>query len=154
MSTINKEEIEKFSKLSEEWWDPSGKFAPLHKLNPIRLEFIKTQLILYFRLNEKSQEPLGNLDILDIGCGGGILSEPISRLGANVTGMDAAKKNINVAKIHSKQMGLKINYINSSPENFKGSKKFDVILNMEIIEHVLNPDLFVKSCAKLLKKMV
>ena len=140
-NTINKKEIEKFSKIADEWWDPLGKFKPLHKFNPIRIKYIKENLIAHFKLN-KSNKPLKNLEILDIGCGGGLLSEPISRLGAKVTGIDASKNNINVAKHHLKKSKLKIKYLNCSPENFKITKKFDVILNMEIVEHVENVENF------------
>ena len=134
-TTINKKEIEKFSKIADEWWNPTGKFKPLHKFNPIRIKYIKENLIEHFSL-KKNNKPLKNLEILDIGCGGGLLSEPMSRLGANVTGIDASKSNINIAKHHLKKSKLNINYLNCSPENLKTSKKFDVILNMEIVEHV------------------
>ena len=150
-NTINKEEIEKFSKIAEEWWNPEGKFKPLHKFNPIRILYLKENIIKTFKLNDK-KTPLKNLKILDIGCGGGLLSEPMCRLGATVTGIDASNKNINVAKLHSKKNNLKINYFCSSPENFKVKDKFDVILNMEIVEHVEDVSLFLKSCTKLLKK--
>ena len=116
MITINKKEIEKFSQLAEEWWNPNGKFAPLHKFNPVRIDFVREKLLSYFKLNSDSNEPLKNIDILDIGCGGGLLSEPMKRLGANITGIDASKKNIEIAKLHAKQMNLKINYLNSTPE--------------------------------------
>ena len=152
MKTINKKEIEKFSQLAGEWWDPKGKFAPLHKFNPIRIEYIREKLASYFKLNLNSSAPLKNINILDIGCGGGLLSEPITRLGADVTGIDASSKNIEIAKLHAKQMSLKINYINCTPENFKLEKKFDVILNMEIVEHVSNIDFFIQNCSKFLKK--
>ena len=128
-NTINKQEIEKFSKIADEWWNPQGKYRPLHKFNPARIQYIKENIIEHFKVSNKSS-PCKNLDILDIGCGGGLLCEPLSRLGANVTGIDASKKNINVAKIHSKKNKLKINYVCSSPENLILKKKFDVILNM------------------------
>jgi 2-polyprenyl-6-hydroxyphenyl methylase/3-demethylubiquinone-9 3-methyltransferase len=150
-STINKKEIDKFSKIAEDWWNPEGKFKPLHKFNPIRIKYIKDKILNHFKIlnNEK---PFKNLSILDIGCGGGLLSEPISRLGANITGIDASEKNINAAKIHAKQNNLKINYFCNSPENFKTDKKFDVILNMEIVEHVEDVDFFIKKSSELLKK--
>ena len=151
MNTINKKEIEKFSKIAEEWWNPNGKFKPLHKFNPIRIEYIKNNIIKDFNL-KLSDKPLKNIDILDIGCGGGLLSEPMCRLGANIVGIDASKKNIDVAKFHAKKNKLKINYITASPETLKNKKKFDVILNMEIIEHVEDIDLFIKESSKLLKK--
>ena len=150
-NTINNKEIEKFSKIAEEWWDPYGKFKPLHKFNPIRISYIKDNIINSFNL-KNTKKPLENVKILDIGCGGGLLSEPMSRLGAQVYGIDASEKNINVAKLHAKRNNLKINYFCSSPENFKTEIKFDVILNMEIVEHVEDIDFFLKSCTGLLKK--
>ena len=150
-NTINKKEIEKFSKIAEEWWDPEGKFRPLHKFNPIRISYIKNNIIDTFKL-KKGEKPLNKIKILDIGCGGGLLSEPMSRLGADVVGIDASQKNINIAKLHAKKSNLDINYFCISPENFQIDKKFDVILNMEIIEHVDNADFFLKSCSRLLKK--
>ena len=151
MSSINKKEIEKFSKMADEWWDPYGKFKPLHKFNPIRISYIKDNIISKFKLKNK-KKPLSGIDILDIGCGGGLLSEPMCRLGANVTGIDASSKNIKIAKLHSNKNNLKIKYLCSSPEKFKIQKKFDVILNMEIVEHVEDIDFFLKSSSKLLKK--
>ena len=151
MNSVNKKEIEKFSKMAAEWWDPSGKFKPLHKFNPIRIEYIKENIINSFKIKTK-KKPLDKINILDIGCGGGLLSEPMTRLGADVTGIDASIKNINIAKLHAKKNNLKINYLCSSPEKLKITKKFDVILNMEIVEHVEDIDFFLKSCSKLLKK--
>ena len=151
MNSVNKKEIEKFSKMAAEWWDPSGKFKPLHKFNPIRIRYIKENIISSFKLKSK-KKPLDKINILDIGCGGGLLSEPMTRLGANVTGIDASSKNINIAKLHAKKNKLKINYLCSSPEKLKIQKKFDVILNMEIIEHVEDINFFINSCSKLLKK--
>jgi 2-polyprenyl-6-hydroxyphenyl methylase/3-demethylubiquinone-9 3-methyltransferase len=151
MNSVNKKEIEKFSKMAAEWWDPSGKFKPLHKFNPIRIRYIKENIINSFKLKSK-KKPLDKINILDIGCGGGLLSEPMTRLGANVTGIDASSKNINIAKLHAKKNQLKINYLCSSPEKLKIQKKFDVILNMEIIEHVEDINFFINSCSKLLKK--
>ena len=151
MSSVNKKEIEKFSKMAAEWWDPDGKFKPLHKFNPIRIKYIKDNIIYSFKLKSK-EKPLQKINILDIGCGGGLLSEPMARLGANVTGIDASDKNIKIAKLHAKKNKLNINYFCSSPEKLKIKKKFDVILNMEIIEHVEDINFFIKSCSKLLKK--
>ncbi len=150
-NTINKKEIDKFSQIAEEWWDPIGKFKPLHKFNPIRISYIKDNIIQTFKLkNQKS--PLKNVKILDIGCGGGLLSEPMCRLGADVTGIDASSKNIKVAKLHAKKNNLKINYLCKSPEKLITKTKFDVILNMEIVEHVQDVGFFLKSCSNLLKK--
>ena len=151
MNTINYKEIEKFSKLSKEWWDPLGKFKPLHKFNPVRIKYIKQNIIEHFNI-VNSKNPLNNLSLLDVGCGGGLLSEPMCRLGAKVTGIDATKKNINIAKNHAKKNKLKINYVTTSPEKLKIKNKFDVILNMEIVEHVSDLNYFIKSCANLLKK--
>ncbi len=151
MTSVNKKEIDKFSKMANEWWDPEGKFKPLHKFNPTRIKYIKENIINNFKLKNKLR-PLSGINILDIGCGGGLLSEPMSRMGANVTGIDASNKNIKIAKLHSKKSKLKINYLCSSPEKLKITKKFDVILNMEIVEHVEDIDFFLKSCSKLLKK--
>ena len=151
MSSVNKKEIEKFSKMATEWWDPNGKFKPLHKFNPIRIKYIKENIINDFKLKNKLK-PLEKINILDIGCGGGLLSEPMQRLGANVTGIDASIKNIKIAKLHAKKNRLKINYLCSSPEKLKINKKFDVILNMEIVEHVEDIQFFLESCSKLLKK--
>ena len=150
-NTINKKEIEKFSKIASEWWDPDGKFKPLHKFNPTRIKYIKDNTIDHYNVKSKIL-PLKKLKILDIGCGGGLLCEPMSRLGAEVTGIDASQKNINVAKIHSKKKKLKIRYICTSPENLKIKKKFDIILNMEIIEHVDDVKLFLRNSSKFLKK--
>ena len=151
MNSVNYREIEKFSKIAEEWWDPNGKFKPLHKFNPIRISYIKENIIKTFKLDQK-KSPLKSIKILDIGCGGGLLSEPMCRLGAKVTAIDASEKNISVAKLHSKKNNLKINYICTSPEKLKINNKFDVILNMEIVEHVEDVNFFLKSCSKLLKK--
>ena len=152
MTTINKDEIQKFSKLANEWWDVNGKFKPLHMFNPIRIEYILDEITQHFRLDKKKNHFLKNLEILDIGCGGGLISEPMARLGGNVTGIDAAEKNIKVASIHSKKSNLKINYINKSPEQLKEKEKYDIILNLEIVEHVDNLDLYLQSCFNLLKK--
>ena len=151
MTTINQEEIQKFSKLAEEWWDVSGKFKPLHMFNPIRIEYILEKTSKHFQRND-NKLPFKGLKFLDIGCGGGLISEPMHRLGAEVTGIDASSKNIEVAKLHAKKNDLKINYLNTSPEKMTENQKFDVILNLEIVEHVEDVDLYFKSCAKLLKK--
>ena len=151
MNSINKKEIEKFSNMAAEWWDPEGKFKPLHKFNPIRIKYIKENIIKEFQLKNKKY-PLSGINVLDIGCGGGLLSEPMCRLGANVTAIDASNKNIAIANLHAKKNNLKINYICSSPEKLKTTKKFDVILNMEIVEHVEDVNFFIKQSSKFLKK--
>ena len=150
-NTINKEEVEKFSKIADEWWNPNGKFKPLHKFNPVRLGYIKSSINKIFNNNDKNTS-LNKIKILDIGCGGGLLCEPLSKLGAKVVGIDASEKNIKIAKIHAKKSGLKINYYCASPENFIYKEKFDVILNMEIVEHVQDVNLFLKESSKFLKK--
>ena len=150
-STINKTEINKFNRLAAEWWNPEGSFKPLHKFNPIRIKYIKDNIIQHFNIKSK-KIPLKNINILDVGCGGGLISVPMKILGANVVGIDASLKNINVAKIYSKKKNLKIKYICSSPEKLKIKKKFDVLLMLEIVEHVDDINLFIKQSSKFLKK--
>ena len=152
MTTVDKTEIEKFSRLAKEWWNPRGKFKPLHLFNPARIKFIKNKLIDHFKLDQNTSTPLKNLKILDIGCGGGLLCEPLNRLGAQITGIDASKNNIDVARLHSKEMNLNIDYIHCSPEKLNLKNEFDVILNMEIVEHVSDVSLFIKNCHSLIKK--
>ena len=149
--TINKKEIDKFSKLADEWWDPEGKFKPLHNFNPVRLRYIKDTITKKFG-NKSEKLPLKDIKILDIGCGGGLLSEPLSRLGAIVTGIDASEKNIKIAKMHLEKSRLDVDYYCSSPEKFVAKEKFDVVLNMEIVEHVDNVDFFLLKSSELLKK--
>jgi len=151
MSTVNKDEIEKFSKLADEWWDINGKFKPLHMFNPVRIEYILDITTAYFKIDKNKKFPLKNLRILDIGCGGGLISEPMTRLGADVTAIDASSRNINIAKAHAKKNNLKIAYLNTDPENLAQQKKFDIILNLEVVEHVEDLDLYLESCFKLLK---
>ncbi len=152
MTTINNKEIQKFSKLADEWWDANGKFKPLHAFNPIRIKYIIDKCSSHFNIKKDSKKFLSSLNILDIGCGGGLVCEPLSRLGAKVTGIDASYKNIEVAKIHAKRNNLKINYLNTSPEKKDLNEKFDIVLNLEVVEHVENLDLFLKSASQLLKK--
>ena len=149
--TSNEQEIKKFSDLASEWWNPKGKFAPLHKFNPVRQEYLINKISQHFKLNTEKSSSFSDLSILDVGCGGGLLCEPMARMGGKVTGIDASKTNIEVAKIHAQKMKIKIDYQNKLPENLT-NKTFDVVMCMEVIEHVENVDLFVKSCAKLLKK--
>ena len=148
--TVNKKEIDKFSRLASEWWDPNGKFKPLHKFNPVRLNYIKRSILNKLKKKNNS-DSLKNIKILDIGCGGGLLCEPLSKLGAKVIGIDASEKNIKIAKTHARKSKLKINYYCASPENFISKEKFDVILNMEIVEHVEDVNLFLKESSKFLK---
>jgi len=152
LTTIDKKEIEKFSELASDWWNPDGKFKPLHLFNPARIQYIKEKLISHFGCEINSKKPLNKLKVLDIGCGGGLLCEPMSRLGAKVTGIDASKNNIEFGKLHSQEMYLDIEYINCSPEKLNFDNKFDVILNMEVVEHVADLDLFIQNCSKLIKK--
>ncbi len=151
MTTINKEEIQKFSKLADQWWDVKGKFRPLHMFNPIRIEYITDKIMEHFSIKKKNNF-LADFSILDIGCGGGLISEPMARLGAKVTGIDASEKNIKVAQLHAKQNSLDIEYLNKSPEQLEKNREFDIILNLEIVEHVDNVKLYVESCHKFLKK--
>ena len=149
-NTINKKEIDKFSKIAEDWWNPEGNFKPLHKFNPTRIKYIRDKTVKHFNITNKNETPFKNLKILDIGCGGGLLSEPMARLGGKVTGIDASEKNIQAAKIHSKKNNLNIEYFCASPENFTPKKKFDIILNMEIVEHVEDVNLFIKKSSEFL----
>ena len=152
MTTINKEEIQKFSNLADEWWDVNGKFKPLHMFNPIRIEYITQKIKHHFKLENNENNLLDGLTILDIGCGGGLISEPMTKLGGVVTGIDASEKNIKVAKLHAEKNNLKIKYLHSSPEQLNHAEKFDIILNLEIVEHVEDVNLYLNSCSKLLKK--
>ena len=153
VSSINFEEVKKFEQLANEWWDKEGKFKPLHMLNPCRLEFITEHLSMHFQKDLTiDNKPLKGLKILDIGCGGGLLCEPMARLGAEVLGIDVVEKNIKVASLHAKKMKLDIEYRHISAEDLLRKKpKFDVILNMEVIEHVDSPAFFIEICSNLLK---
>jgi len=152
MGTINKDEINKFSKIADEWWDIDGKFKPLHMFNPIRIKYILDVALNHFKIDKNKKLPLKNLKILDIGCGGGLISEPMCRLGADVTGIDASYRNIQVAKKHAKKNNLNITYLNTVPESLKLQNKFDIILNLEVVEHVEDLDLYLLSCFGLLKQ--
>jgi len=151
-STIDLKEVEKFSAIADEWWNESGKFKPLHKFNPIRISYIREKIIEHFNLEKTSITPFENLKILDVGCGGGLISEPFAKMKAEVTGIDASEKNIQVAKIHAEKSNLRINYqAISSEELAQKNEKYDVVLALEIIEHVADVEEFVKSCAELTK---
>ncbi|MFT7592863.1 MAG: 2-polyprenyl-6-hydroxyphenyl methylase/3-demethylubiquinone-9 3-methyltransferase [Paracoccaceae bacterium] len=151
-STVDPAEIAKFEAMATEWWDPAGKFKPLHMLNPCRLDYITTQIAGEFDRDLKAVNPLAGLRILDIGCGGGLLSEPMARLGAEVIGADAAEGNLPVARIHAKQSGLDIDYRHTTAEAMADAgERFDVVLNMEVIEHVADPLSFLTACHTLLK---
>lgn len=154
ISTIIPEEIEKFSNIALEWWDKNGKFKPLHQINPLRVIFVRDLACEYFNIDPKSKLPFENLKILDIGCGGGLMSESMAKLGANIVGLDPSSKNISIAKSHAKISKLNIEYINSTIEEYCNINKeeFDIILNLEAIEHVANPEEFIKSSNICLKK--
>lgn len=149
-TTINADEIAKFSAMADEWWDPKGKFRPLHKFNPVRLAYIRDWAVRHFRRDETSRHSLEGLTVLDIGCGGGLLCEPLTRLGAKVTGIDAGGRNVAVAKLHAERMGLKIDYRETTSETLAAEgARYDIVLNMEVVEHVDNVPLYMKSCADL-----
>jgi 2-polyprenyl-6-hydroxyphenyl methylase / 3-demethylubiquinone-9 3-methyltransferase len=149
-TTINPEEVEKFGALADQWWDPKGKFRPLHKFNPVRLAYIREQVLAHFKLDGTKRYPFEGLKFLDVGCGGGLLCEPMARLGASVTGVDAAERNISVARLHAAQMELNIDYLATTAEAIAASgQQFDVVLNMEVVEHVSDVPLFLKSTSQL-----
>jgi 2-polyprenyl-6-hydroxyphenyl methylase/3-demethylubiquinone-9 3-methyltransferase len=150
--SVDTAEVERFSKIAEEWWDPTGKFAPLHRFNPVRLGFIRDQALIHFARDGSLRRPFEALRLLDIGCGGGLLSEPMSRLGFDVTGVDASERNIGTAKAHAAAQDLPIRYLCSTAESLlaEGSEPFDVVLNMEVIEHVADPGQFLRDCSNLL----
>ncbi len=151
-SSIDQAEVDKFTAMAEEWWDPKGKFAPLHKMNPLRLGFIRSRMVDHFGRDSSSYEPFKGLTVLDIGSGGGLLSEPFARLGARVTGVDASHRNVEIARLHAEESGVEINYRAMTAEALlEEGERFDVVLAMEIIEHVAEPADFVKSCAGLMK---
>ena len=150
-STADPAEVAKFEAMAAEWWDPRGKFKPLHMLNPCRLDYICAQLAAEFDRSLKSPRPFGGLRILDIGCGGGLLSEPMARLGADVVGADAAERNIPVARVHAEQQGLEIDYRNATAEDLAAAgERFDAVLNMEVVEHVPDPREYLAACGSLL----
>jgi 2-polyprenyl-6-hydroxyphenyl methylase/3-demethylubiquinone-9 3-methyltransferase len=149
-TTIDPAEVERFSKLAAEWWNPKGKFGVLHKFNPVRLSYIKEQACTHFQRDINSGKALEGLRVLDIGCGGGLLCEPLARLGATVTGIDPAEKNIKTATVHADEMGLDIAYISTTAEELADKEnRYDIVLAMEVVEHVSDVNLFSKSCAKL-----
>ncbi len=151
-TTIDQAEVDRFSRLAAEWWNPKGKFKPLHKFNPVRLTYIRDTVCSHFGRDPKAKRPFDGLRLLDIGCGGGLLSEPMARLGAEVTGADASETNIEVAKLHAAQSGLDIDYRATTSEALReAGETYDVILNMEVVEHVADVELFLKSCAAMVR---
>lgn len=151
-TTIDAAEVERFSRMAAEWWDPRGKFRPLHKFNPVRLDYIRETVIAHFGLDARASRPFEGLRFLDIGCGGGLLSEPMTRLGASVTGADASEVNIEVARIHAAESGLEIDYRATTAEALADAgERFDVVLNMEVVEHVADVDLYMRKCAEMVK---
>lgn len=152
-SSVDADEIERFSRISEQWWDPTGKFAPLHSMNPVRIEYIRDTILKHFNTKQSAPgTPLKDLSLLDIGCGGGLIAEPMARLGAKVTAIDASEKNIKVAGLHAEKVGIEIDYRCTTAEALaEASESFDVVLSLEIVEHVADIDLFIKSACKLLK---
>lgn len=150
--TIDADEVAKFTAMAEDWWNPHGKFKPLHKFNPTRLAYIRDRLCKQFDRDPNADQPLSGLRLLDIGCGGGLLSEPMARLGADIVGADAAEANIKTATLHAQQQGLKIDYRAITAEQLNANgEQFDAILNMEVIEHVANPQAFMTACAGMMK---
>ncbi len=151
-ASIDAKEVAKFAAMAEEWWDPAGKFKPLHEFNPVRLAFIRKHLLAHFSLDNRARKPLSGLRLLDIGCGGGLLSVPMARLGARVTGVDAAAPNIAIARHHASQIGLDIDFRHNTSEQLlaENVSPFDIILNMEVIEHTADRHSFLSSCTKLL----
>ncbi|MEM9168403.1 MAG: bifunctional 2-polyprenyl-6-hydroxyphenol methylase/3-demethylubiquinol 3-O-methyltransferase UbiG [Pseudomonadota bacterium] len=152
-TTIDPEEVEKFSKIAEEWWDPTGKFAPLHRFNPVRLAYIRDAAIAHFGRDAEAREPLAGLRLLDVGCGGGLVSEPMRRLGATVVGIDASERNVKTATTHAAAAGVDVDYRATTVEDLaaSGEPPFDIVLNLEAVEHVADPDLFLKRSADLVR---
>ncbi|MHA7873093.1 MAG: bifunctional 2-polyprenyl-6-hydroxyphenol methylase/3-demethylubiquinol 3-O-methyltransferase UbiG, partial [Hyphococcus sp.] len=152
-TTIDPQEIEKFAAIADEWWDPFGKFKPLHKFNPVRLAYIRDGVCMHFDRDRRSKKPLEGVRLLDIGCGGGLVAEPMSRLGAAVTAIDASERNIKTAMAHAEPAGLDIDYRNTTVEALTaaGEEPFDIVLNLEVVEHVADVDHFLHESASLVK---
>jgi len=149
-TTINDAEVAKFTAMAAEWWDPKGKFKPIHKFNPVRLAYIRENVLTHFRRDGSEMRPFEGLTVLDVGCGGGLLCEPLARLGATVTGIDAAERNITIARLHAEQSGVSVDYQVTTSEALAAlGQTFDLVLNMEVVEHVDNVPLYMKSCADL-----
>lgn len=151
-STVDQSEIDHFSSLANQWWDPTGKFKPLHKFNPVRLSYIREKICEHFGLDFKAPDALHGLRVLDIGCGGGLLCEPMAKMGATVVGVDAGETNIEVAKLHAEQSGIDIDYRATTAEDLaRSGEQFDIVLNMEVVEHVADVDLFITACAQMVR---
>ncbi|MCA0245746.1 MAG: bifunctional 2-polyprenyl-6-hydroxyphenol methylase/3-demethylubiquinol 3-O-methyltransferase UbiG [Proteobacteria bacterium] len=150
--TVDPADVERFSRIADEWWDPRGKFAPLHRLNPVRIGYIRDRAAAHWQRDALTGRPLDGLSLLDIGCGGGLLSEPMTRLGARVTGVDASARNISVAALHAERQGLSIDYRQGTAEALAASgAQFDIVMALEIVEHVSDVDLFLRSCGNMVK---
>ena len=151
--SIDPDEVAKFTAMAEEWWDPHGKFKPLHRFNPVRLRFIRDTVVEQFDCDATARRPFEGLKVLDIGCGGGLVSEPMTRLGATVTGVDASPANIKTALTHAQQSGLKIDYRAGTVEDLiaANTPAYDVVLNLEVVEHVADPSTFLRDCASLVR---
>jgi 2-polyprenyl-6-hydroxyphenyl methylase/3-demethylubiquinone-9 3-methyltransferase len=151
-STIDQEEVDRFSAMAAEWWSPTGKFKPLHKFNPVRLAYIRDKAAENFGRDVRSPRPLEGLRVLDIGCGGGLLSEPVARMGASVVGADPSEKNIGIASTHAKASGVSVDYRAVTAEQLaEAGETFDIVLNMEVVEHVADVDFFLGTCAKMVR---
>lgn len=151
-TTIDQSEVDRFSAMAAEWWSPTGKFRPLHKFNPVRIEYIRDKVSAHFGRDPRAHQPLSGLRVLDIGCGGGLLSEPVARMGASVVGADASEKNIGIARTHAEQSGVTVDYRAVTAEQLAADgEQFDVVLNMEVVEHVADVAFFMETCASLVK---
>lgn len=151
-TTIDTDEVARFSAMADEWWDPTGKFKPLHKFNPIRLGYIRDRLCAHYGRDARSLTPLNGLTLLDVGCGGGLISEPMARMGAKVTGIDASEQNIGTARAHAARSGVEIDYRSTTAEDLVAAgETFDIVLSLEVVEHVADVDLFLDSCAALVR---
>lgn len=151
-TTIDQSEVDRFSAMAAEWWSPTGKFKPLHKFNPVRLAYIRDKAAENFSRNPKTAKPLEGLRVLDIGCGGGLLSEPVARMGAEVVGADPSEKNIGIASTHAKASGVAVDYRAVTAEQLaEAGETFDIVLNMEVVEHVADVELFMNTCASMVR---